>query len=221
MKAWISLFICFILTVYFGITFVYNLPDNFVKLKHKNDIAYAEDFFHQEWNFFAPPPKSNLKVIFSYKYKNEEHPFLELDPLTDIVKKKQKYAPFNTRYEILDYQISSCVNSITKNTTIIYNFNKFKSPTQRDSILIQKTYEQVDKELSSSPMYKTLINYSKVCFDKANVRNHKNKDSIQVRIYVLESPIMPFSSFFSLSKVNKLDTMKRCNFQSKYNDLKL
>jgi hypothetical protein len=144
-----------------GINLLISSPDNLIK--HELDpIVVKLDCFSQNWSFFAPPQKYNVRLYYTFYDKN--HKFLkEVEVLKKMTKLKSDGAPFNSRLQAFDYSLHGPIIEIY---SIISKSEYNMKHTSMDSIPI-KRYESLKSYYSIN----VLKNYSKILLNQIDSKN--------------------------------------------------
>ena len=53
-------------SAYWGATFFFTMPDNYLKIKALAYDKVFQSIFYQQWSFFAPPPTYNDFLYFEF-----------------------------------------------------------------------------------------------------------------------------------------------------------
>lgn len=174
--------------VYFSCTFFYCLPKNFISISYAHLFNKFDVLFFQNWGFFTPPPRSNVKLYFDYKKHNETQPFLGLEVTKTLLEGQKSSIINNDKYEILAFQIYGCGTTITNKCIQINSFLKFKYPDSGELWTTKRTFELFNEKGIENPEIVSLVNYSKICLQKLKINN----DSIYVKITLVDCPIQRF-----------------------------
>jgi hypothetical protein len=129
--------------IYWGFNILLISPTNLLNYKIKNS-EINKKFLNQNWSFFAPPPKYNSRIYYTFYDKNMQM-MKTFEILEEISKKKRLQAPFNWNEQALDYCLQSSVIEI-------YIILNYQEPTD-----YKNRYEIV----KNSAGFNTLYNYSK------------------------------------------------------------
>ncbi len=150
------------LILFYGVlTLVFVSPNNFLNISLTKGEIFFNIFFSQKWGFFAPPPNYDERLYFIYENKFLKKDVKYYEVLGPLMAEKSKNAPFNSKYDVLDYLISNSVNNICD---ILINTNKIKAYEIKKKIEKHKDYDifaSSKETVKSSNSFKTLINYSK------------------------------------------------------------
>ncbi|WP_375577647.1 hypothetical protein ABWH96_11350 [Marivirga tractuosa] len=179
----IAVFLC-----YWFMTVFFNLPDNYIKLQHIATEKFFNTVLFQKWSFFAPPPKHNDRLYYAFHNKNEQDTIV-LEVAKPIVLSKRSNAPFNAKYEVIDYVLNNSMIQI----------NDFLVD-QRQNILFQ--YPDSSEDKFTTPLMKftwdnrdylkavqTLANYGEVVALKNNI----DLTQYHYRFYIVNESIPVFS----------------------------
>ncbi len=187
------------LIIYFILTLLYCLPNNPIKIYNSNYLKIFDIFLQQRWDFFAPPPKSNYKLYFSY-FDRKKALIGTYEVLTPILNEKRNSLPFNASAEALDYIISGNISEIiyliANNQKEIAYKNRNKK-TQSNYVNVHKT---LNEDIFSNCYFKTIKNFSKI-IRKGNI---SNKDAVHyVQISIVEVEIKKFIDRYSNERESK------------------
>lgn len=208
MKRIIKISILIFISMYWFMTFLYNSPNNYIKIELQKEIKIFSTFFGQKWSFFAPPPQQNYKLYFTYldQNKNEVAVF---EIFSSIIESKRNTRPFNLRAEMIDYTISGSVddivNSIVKkreNENVkqpeisIETSNKLaveqivKNPEKTYGFLLLKNYSRiVSGEMLSKEQLKS-VKFVTISINSEEIKKFANRESIKPN---LEAKIIDFN----------------------------
>jgi hypothetical protein len=214
MKKIISVLIIGVLAVYFIITIIYSFPENYIKIKHKNTFTKFDYYFYQKWGFFAPPPKTNTQLFFTYRNIKNKKELFSIEVLSELYKEKRKKT-FNTFEEILDYQLVGCCTAITSYIHEDFENKKNIYPDSTSQLLLNKAIQDYNKYNLDFPFFKTLLNYSKIILSKSKYKNLNKIEDLEVKITIVELPITKFSDAMLKSKSSIKQEMF-VSFNSKY-----
>lgn len=198
MKNLIYKIIFSIFSLYWVMTLFFVAPDNYIKITFTEYESYFNLFFQQNWQFFAPPPNSNDRLMYTFinkKDSTDTKTFEVFEPL-NIAKKEN--APFNSAQNILDYVLSGNSSQVT---SIIIDYNEAVLYQQRDSLglndnksFILFTENQLTerkKIVQNSLPFKTLLNYGKLTALNNGI---ENLEDYYVKLELMDIPIRKFSN---------------------------
>jgi len=138
-------------------------------------------FFFQKWGFFAPPPKYNDRLYYTFESKNDTTQYHTFEVMAPLQKRKSTKAPFNSSEDILDYVLSSTLHSISDglyavNESLSYQEDKIDSlkPTKADRIEKGKLYTE------STTNFQTLKNYAYLVAKKNGVNTKDYRLIIEI-----------------------------------------
>lgn len=149
----------YIYLIYFIGTIIYVSP-------FRNESSFVEKtrnfystVFAQTWEFFVPPPKSNLKIYYCF-YSVKETERECYDVLGPILEQKRLNAPNNKKEQILDYVLTS---------NFVLTQNLFKKQWEvrggaEDSTAVIEAKHYVDSVFLSFSPSKTFYNYHQIVF---------------------------------------------------------
>ncbi len=172
---------------YWGITFLYCSPSNYIRIKSGKAIFIFENFFYQQWGFFAPPPQHNdrLYYIFSDTVNGRERVYEALVP---IMQKKQQAAPFNSKEEAIDYILSGAITGINDEARGMVDISKVSFPDSNDMYHLMKAHKQINDLGLNYPPIKTLFNYAVTVAKKENI----SLDSNSVKMVITQVAMPKF-----------------------------
>jgi len=179
-----NLIVCFtglVVGIYWLITIVFVLPDNYVNVSYSKFFRAFDTYMFQRWAFFAPPPKYNEKLYYAFfDADNKIHVYEIFEPLD---RDKQQNAPFNKKEEVLDYILHNSTTSMSNisvdlQNMINYDIKNSKSDTSKVSNLQSTKTKVLIAGLEESNEFKTLCNYGRVV---ARL-NHLHATSFRIRI---------------------------------------
>lgn len=166
------IFSCF--GMYWLATFFIVLPNNPIKASYKRQVMDFGLLFDQRWSFFAPPPKTNTRLYYTFSDEKDSisKTFEVMKPLLDD---KRKKAPFNSRVEIVDYILNGSIIHIYD--LVIDQREKlqlqYKDSTKMVIELMAR--DSVIKRMKDIHAFKTLIEYSKIVSRKNLAKEEVNK----------------------------------------------
>ncbi len=198
-----------LLTTYWTSTLLFLLPNSFIRIQVHDYVYKFSQLFQQRWNYFAPPPKSNYELTYTYfKVVNRDTIFQrQYKALYPIYKSKQEKKPFNSKEEIIDYALNNAIIDLLQGMNKIRNVKKLKYPTMNDSLL----YIEVSRELDKSFLflYPTHILYN---YGVRIARENNFNKNYLMKITILDLPITKFSE----RNIAKQDTLFNIIYESKF-----
>jgi hypothetical protein len=163
---------CITLLLYWVVTFLYNSPNNPIRIHFSKELSLFGIVFPQKWDFFAPPPQANNKLYYSYFDENKKN-IGTFEVLSPIIKEKKDKIPFNTQAEAIDYVISSTftnvLNSIVHKDKEYKYLHKNKSPEKTYQMAVKSVLKNIDK----THEFVTLLNFSRIIRQKNLGKNVK------------------------------------------------
>jgi hypothetical protein len=195
MKKIIIIPLFFLFSMYWGCTILFNIPNNFINISLTKQSEKFNTFFFQKWSFFAPPPKFNDRLYYTFYSNTDTLTFEVLEPLN---LKKQKNAPFNWNEDLLDYVLSNSVSAISDEVVEINQI--IKNDTSKFSKMTDSTKSNyLIKQIQKIYCFRTLRNYSHFVAkkNKLNVSNYK------VQLQISRKYIPNFSERHNIQIVNK------------------
>lgn len=172
---------------YWLITLFFILPKNPLNLSTPKVRNYFDDNFFQRWSFFAPPPTYNTRLFFIFKdtVSQKERIF---EGLTPILKEKSNSTPFNTKYQVLDYTLSTSIIYIEEN--IKFTHDLYYDPEVNMSLNIDDSIlnKRIIAQIENSSSFETLKRYAK----KVAIQNGIVVEENICQIQILKSRIPKF-----------------------------
>ncbi|CAL2083664.1 hypothetical protein [Tenacibaculum sp. 190524A02b] len=159
MKKIISFIILVFFSVYWGATFFFTAPNNYLKIKEQEGGRIFKNFFYQAWGFFAPPPTSNDRLYCIIHKKSDSTKVKVLELIKPVIDQKISKTPFNNKADLLDYILSNNFIGISNKMRNTYEYIEYKdkecafSEKEKDSIL--------NESVERSPQLKALKKYAK------------------------------------------------------------
>ncbi|MFC0320743.1 hypothetical protein [Olivibacter oleidegradans] len=146
---------------YWLLTLMYNIPNNPIKIEYGKFFYKFGIFFNQRWSFFAPPPKMNNRLYYSF-YDDQKKEIGTFEVLEALSTSKKAKLPFNTEEEALDYILNGAINQLYQ---LVIRQREQLEVSETDHI---KTIEELEKVARDSLLtnihnikeFKTLVNFS-------------------------------------------------------------
>lgn len=214
MKKIITILLLGTVSIYFLITIIYSFPENYIKIKHKKTFAKFEYHFYQKWGFFAPPPKTNTQLFFTYRDVQNNKELFSIEILSELYKEKRRKV-FNTFEEIVDYQLVGCCTAITSFIHDDFENKKFLYPDSSIQSLQKNAMEDYNNYYLNFPFFKSLVNYSKIVLSKSKYKDLIASKQLEVKVTIVEIPIKKFSEAMKNSKKSIKEEMMVA-FNSKF-----
>jgi hypothetical protein len=194
-------------------TFIYNSPNNFVRIQLFDEILIFEQFFYQKWTFFSPPGHENHRVYFEYTDRKDSTKRFTLEILQKLFETQKRKAPFNMEEELIGDFISN--STIEINNAIADNYKIIQSnlPDSTKEFCFGLAYNSFVNLGKSYPAVKTLYNYGKT-LSKSSLRKPSD---YKLRILIVLKPIPRFKDRFA--KDDSLKNPVRLIYKSHYYDL--
>lgn len=160
------------------ITIIFVSPNNYLNITLSKYASVFDDVFYQRWGFFAPPPKSNDRLYFTYENKLDKSKKITYEILEPLLIKKSNEAPFNSAEEINDYLLSNSIYYI--NDVIINIREKYKYELKNEKHNEQQLQSIITKTIKKTKPYQTLLNYSKIVALRNNIDLKKHSIIIKI-----------------------------------------
>ncbi len=198
-----------LLTIYCISTLLFLLPNSFIRIQIHDYVYKFSQLFQQRWNYFAPPPKSNYELTYTYfKVVHEDTIFQsQYRVLYPIYKAKQNKKPFNSKEEIIDYALNNAIIDLLQGLDKIRNVKKLNNPTMTDSLLSIEITKEIDKSFLS--VYPTHILYN---YGVRIARENDFNEDYLMRVAIFDLPITKFAE---RNMANKQDTVFNLIYESK------
>ena len=126
MKKIISFIILVFFSVYWGATFFFTAPNNYLKIKEQEGGRIFKNFFYQAWGFFAPPPTSNDRLYCIIHKKSDSTKVKVLELIKPVIDQKISKTPFNNKADLLDYILSNNFIGISNKMRNTYEYIEYK-----------------------------------------------------------------------------------------------
>lgn len=173
-------------------TLLYVTPNNYIRIQFDDYLRQFELIFFQRWAFFAPPPKSNLRLYYTFTSRQDDSTSVVYEALKPVTKAKQEKAPFNAEEETLDYILSGSASSLRNALYDQVQLSQVVYPDSSDAFHTTNAQEIVD-ELGFSGQrilaYTTLKNYARLVAQRQGLA----LEDYRVQILLAEEDIVPFS----------------------------
>ncbi|GAA5041462.1 hypothetical protein GCM10011506_43170 [Marivirga lumbricoides] len=175
---------------YWVTTIFFNLPDNYIKLQFIGSEKIFNSSLFQKWSFFAPPPKHNDRLYYSFHSKDSSNTdTIVLEVVKPIIELKRKEAPFNARYEVMDYILN---NSMIQLNDFLVDQRKrieFNYPDSTEKEFIQPLMEFTWNNRDYLKAIQTLANYGEI----VAVKNNIDLNKYHYKFYIVNESIKSFS----------------------------
>lgn len=158
MKTLLKALVLSVFALYWSITFIFTLPDNYINISLLKYSQVFSLFFFQRWSFFAPPPTFNERLYYSYMNKNDAT-VKSYEVLKVINEKKSANAPFNWNDDIVDYILSNSVVGVSEIIFEAQQAHKMENASLENDSAFQQL---LDEQIYQSSQFVTLKNYGKI-----------------------------------------------------------
>jgi hypothetical protein len=165
MKTFLKALVLSVLMLYWSITFIFTLPDNYINISLYKCSQLFSLFLFQRWSFFAPPPTFNERLYYSYVNRNDST-IKTYEVLQIINEKKSENAPFNWNHDIIDYILS---NSVVGVSEIIFEAQQSRRAEDNANVSDSVFQALLNAEIYQSSQFITLKNYGKIIAEKNNI----------------------------------------------------
>lgn len=196
-RYFIQVVVLVLFLMYWLITFVYNTPNNFIRIQLDQQMSLFEQLFYQKWTFFTPPGKANERIYFNYVSALDSGDVTTIEILQPIFKAKRENAPFNMEAELLDDFISNSAIGINNVLHDKYTMYKTVHPDSSQQFYSTEAMKEIrDVGLDFAPV-RTLHNYAKVVANKYGIDAHNHKVSITITskpIPEFKDRLLPYDS---------------------------
>ncbi|HRG00188.1 MAG: hypothetical protein U0W65_14515 [Bacteroidia bacterium] len=149
-----------VFVIYWACTLFYVFPNNYMKIKLNSFKENLDVLIFQNWAFFAPPPDYNTRLYFIYTDNNNKS--YEFEAMEDLLKLKQKKAPFNTEEEYVDYAITGVTTQLLDQKRDLYEYYSFLYPDSTSTFINDTLMKVINHDYHKNSAYKSMINYSKI-----------------------------------------------------------
>jgi len=162
----------FAFTTYWSATILFILPENYITISLLPYKKAFDTVFFQKWGFFAPPPKYNDRLYYTYFDKSGNSSTYEV--LEPLAKKKSTSSPFNADIELIEYIISNSLNAINGNLHEVFKKNKATTFIET-STLSDKQLDSLNRLIiTSSYSYQSIVNYGKYIHEDLDLQHTSN-----------------------------------------------
>jgi hypothetical protein len=195
---------------YWIMTIIFTSPDNYIRIQLIQENEIFESLFFQKWVFFAPPPKHDDRIFFSFTNSTTQET-LTFEAFEKISKLKSKNAPFNASEDIMDYIIG---NSLSMVHNLQYDIQKRLEYDPQ--IGVDSSGADISKNVNkamiqSSSGFQTLVNYGKVIWREKELEKFGyNFMSLSIG----ESRIKPFKDIDKIDPIHKDSLSIAITFES-------
>ncbi|MBK6267412.1 hypothetical protein JKA74_20390 [Marivirga sp. S37H4] len=189
----LAIFLC-----YWLVTIFYNLPDNYIKLQHLEGEKVFNSVLFQKWSFFAPPPKHNDRLYYAFHSIDSEDTIV-LEAAKPIVNSKREKAPFNAKYEVIDYILNNSMIQINDFLVDQRKSIKFQFPDSSEDKFIRPLMEFTWDNREYLKAVQTLANYGEI----VAVRNNIDLTRYKYRFYIVNESIPPFSERGNIKDIER------------------
>ncbi|WP_298948618.1 hypothetical protein [uncultured Polaribacter sp.] len=192
-----------IFVFYWMTTLIFVSPKNYLNI---NLLEYSDlfnSFFYQKWGFFAPPPKTNERLYYTFENKFNSKDIQIFEVIEPITKAKSENNPFNTEEDLLDYVLSNSINNIRETVINTSEFIKYQEKKLNKKFTELEKEKIYDSEIDNSSRFKTLKNYSK----NVAIKNNININNYNIKLTISLIEIVPFSERNNIIYICKTEDM--------------
>jgi len=177
------LFIC-----YWGLTFLYVIPENFVQIKSKSVLQVFSAFCEQKWGFFAPPPKGTHRLYYTF-FDNQQNAITTYEVTKPLLMEKKRKKPWNTREEALDYIVNGSIINLIDFIVTQKDIYRHLYPDSTDIVIEKKARLAVSERHNQIPAFISLTRYGKIVADKNFTEaEYGNIESFKISITYAQLP---------------------------------
>lgn len=170
--------------LYWSVTLIFTMPENFLSISLHKEGAVFNNLFSQKWSFFAPPPNFNDRIYYSFVSKKDSS-VKTYEIIEKVNQRKQDKAPFNWNEDLLDYVLSNSSIGVNEQIYEIQQYLKFESDEQFPDSTIEKI---TINSIQNSYQFQTLVNYAKYVAKN----NHLNADDYLLRLRITKKNLPKF-----------------------------
>ena len=202
-----------IFAIYWGITlFFVVLPEDSapILLNYHSAIRF-NDYFYQNWGFFAPPPNYNQRLYYSFENINNPSVVKTVEIFEKLSADSKNKYPFNDNELLLDYVIHNTAEAIStklRNDYQNYQYDLCDNEDKEDCY--QNFMKSLDNNFFDNQAGNTLVNYGKLIAEKL-----KLGDKYKLKITYATMPINKFSKRYDKDNNRELSIV----FQTHYYNL--
>ncbi|CAA7392449.1 hypothetical protein [Chryseobacterium fistulae] len=205
----------FIFITYWSITLFFTFPENPINVKNLKVRQCFDNFFYQQWSFFAPPATFNERLYFSYIYYDpitHNKKVRTFEALATITKEKRENAPFNKTQDVLDYIISGSVHDMQNNLKEIFDMINAQDKRTGKTTPSDEKSKKVIEVIEKTESFSNLFNYAKIIAKNNNIP----ENNAECKITLTNLAIPKFVNKNSLDKKEE-----QTIFSSHFHPLKL
>jgi hypothetical protein len=159
---------------YWGSTLFFTLPKNPLNIQaQKTNQVFVDNFF-QAWSFFAPPPNFNDKLYVTI-VSSEDSTAQTIELLESVTYRKTKNAPFNTKYQVLDYLLSSTIAGVEGDIRNLSSIMNYENKVKPGKFSQEKITDSILNYVEKSYRFSTLKNYARKALNELNIDINKKK----------------------------------------------
>jgi len=158
----------FLFAAYWGMTVLFTLPDNFVKLKADGGRQLFSDLFFQQWEFFAPPPTYNDFLYYTF-LDPDTGEVKEVEVMNKLLQAKSKAAPFNANENALEYILSNSLVGVNDLMRAEQKAIKYEEKESGKAISKAENEKRTQVRVRGSDHHAVLHKYAEIVAEKQKV----------------------------------------------------
>jgi len=177
-----------VFVLYWGMTLLYCMPTNPVRIELHGYMEAFGKLFYQRWTFFTPPPKTNERVFFQYMNVRDTTDRFTVEVLGEINAGRKKNPVFNVSQEVLENIVLR--HSYNLNNILAAHHQSLKKafPDSSERFLAIEMTRLMTGPATELPSFRTLRNYASIV-----LAEHKQSGgTYKCRIIMASMPIVPF-----------------------------
>ncbi len=201
MRKILSYVVLIVFVFYWGFTLVFVSPNNYINISFLEGEKIFNTFLYQKWGFFAPPPKYNDRLYYTFQNKNDATKKYTFEVMAPLQHMKSDNAPFNSGEDILDYVLSSTMHSINDGLIAVNEAIDYQADVNKidkDQADDKEKIARGKRFIQETSYFKTLKNYS---FFIAKT-NRLNIDDYYITIEMAQIKMPKFADRKELGKEN-------------------
>lgn len=155
-----------VFAIYWFLTLLYVTPNNPIRIDFDTELLTFGSLFYQRWSFFAPPPRYNIGLYYTFTDKADPSLVRVFDVSSPILNSKKRTLPYNEGAELVDYMIFGSVDSLSQSIRSALRLNKYQGLPRTDEEIIR---EILSFETSVHPSVVLLKRYGEIVAAKNGI----------------------------------------------------